>query len=44
MHTYATLDNTAVKRYAHARDPGKARENLSQIVYKGVQTEQKHKK
>ena len=38
------MDNTAVKRYAHARDPRKARENLLQIVYQGVQTEQKHKK
>ena len=50
LYMLVTLDsipavrNTAVKRNAHVRDLRKAREKLRQIVYKGVRTEQKHKK
>ena len=39
-----SCSNTAVERYAHVRDLRKAREKLSQIVYRRVRTEQKHKK
>ncbi len=44
LYSHFVHNNTAVKCYAHARDLRKARENVSQIVYKEVQTEQKHKK
>lgn len=36
--------NTAVKRYAHVRGLTKAREKQTQMVYKGVRTEQRNKK
>ena len=32
------MDNTAVKRYTHARDLRKAREKRRQIEYKGVKS------
>ncbi len=34
MLTLCDVENTAVKRYAHARDLRKTREKLSQTVYK----------